>query len=577
MNADTEPGEVTLRDPQGASAVGRLAELATELGADDIARTAHSLACRVLEGRFYVACVGQFKRGKSTVLNALVGHSVLPAGVLPVTAAPTIIRYGQCLAARVRFHNAEWTEIPVSAVGEFVSEEWNPGNARGVDGLEIFVPSALLAQGMCLVDTPGLGSVHVRNSAATRAFVPQIDAAIVVIGADPPLSGEELDLVDVVAAKVRELFFVLNKADRVNESDRAEATQFARKILGARLGRPIPAILEVSALERLEGRGMARDWPQLVAALEGLAAHSGRSLVQKAAERGLRRAADQLLAVIAEERDALQRPLHDSEQRIAALRIKLEDAERAMRELGYSFTAEQQRLSEMFAVQRTNFLKQAAAGAHEQLAKRLREVRHRRSGPRYRRDVMHAAQEVTQVELMPWLERETECAEHEFEKTARRFAAQANDFLQRFAESGIAGVNDLPDEMETEQGLRGRSQFRFHSIERVAAPASPFRYVADIVLGVLGVRGPVVRDAHAFLDHLLEVNSARVQNDVDERIRQSRGELESEIKSLLGRGMATAERALERARVAYAAGRAAIEAALVRLDALNQRLLRYRG
>jgi hypothetical protein len=300
-------------------------------------------------------------------------------------------------------------------------------------------------------------------------------------------------------------------------------------------------------------------------------------LVQEAAERGLRRAASQLLAVIGEEREALLRPLQDSEQRIAALRSKLEDAERAMRELGYSLAAEQQRLSQVFVEQRASFLRQARAGAHEQLATRLPEIRFRGNGPRYRRDLMHLAQEIAHAKLVPWLQRETERAESEFRKTARRFAALANDFLRRLTESGIPGLNDLPDEMETERGLRASSQFRFHSIERIAAPASPFRYIADIALGALGARGPILREAHAFLGHLLEVNSARVQNDLDERVRQSRTELESEIKSLLRRAMATAERALDRARIAHAAGCPAIEAALVRLDAASQQVVGYRG
>ena len=88
-----------------------------------------------------------------------------------------------------------WTDIPVKSVDEYVSEEKNPENVKHVAALEIFVPSPLLATGMCFVDTPGLGSVFTGNTAATQAFIPHIDAALVVIGADPPLAGEELVLV----------------------------------------------------------------------------------------------------------------------------------------------------------------------------------------------------------------------------------------------------------------------------------------------------------------------------------------------------------------------------------------------
>jgi len=92
--------------PEGASRLLRLADLALELGTEPIANEARELATRVVEGRFYVACVGQFKRGKSTLINALIGQEVVPTGFVPVTAVPTVIRFGQRPRARVR--TREW-------------------------------------------------------------------------------------------------------------------------------------------------------------------------------------------------------------------------------------------------------------------------------------------------------------------------------------------------------------------------------------------------------------------------------------------------------------------------------------
>ena len=84
------------------------AELAQELGAEPVAEEARELATRVSEGRFYVACIGQFKRGKSTLLNALVGHEVVPTGFVPVTAVPTVIAnwYETCLCLACLFVSA---------------------------------------------------------------------------------------------------------------------------------------------------------------------------------------------------------------------------------------------------------------------------------------------------------------------------------------------------------------------------------------------------------------------------------------------------------------------------------------
>ena len=83
-----------------------------------------------------MACVGQFKRGKSTLLNALVGQSVLPVGVVPVTAVVTVLRFGDPLRARVRLHSGEWKDIDPARVREFVSESENPENAKGVAAVD---------------------------------------------------------------------------------------------------------------------------------------------------------------------------------------------------------------------------------------------------------------------------------------------------------------------------------------------------------------------------------------------------------------------------------------------------------
>jgi GTP-binding protein EngB required for normal cell division len=502
--------EGALQDSSEEAVLYRLAELASGLGAEHTASAARSVAERVSEGRFYVACVGQFKRGKSTLLNALVGQEVLPTGIIPVTAVPSILRYGDTTSARVRSENAEWINIPLSAIEEYVSEEKNPQNTKRVAGVEIFIPSPLLRTGMCLVDTPGLGSVFAGNTAATHAFIPHIDAAIVLIGADPPMSGDELEFVETVARDVRDILYVLNKADRASEAERITAIGFARRLLQQRLKGEIPAVFEVSALERSEGRGQNRDWVELVGALGDLVPRSGRSLVRAAAERGIRRTADQILAVIKEERNALENPIEESERRVAGLRKTLDAATDAMRDLGVLLAAEQQRLSEAFAARRDLFLQQARADTQTRLEARLRSLTPRRNGPAYRRDINHLTQDIVRTQLAPWLEGEQKFAEEAFRKTALRFVELGNNFLCEFGESGMAGLEALPRELDRAQGLRAQSQFYFHEIERVAAPASPLLFVADLVLGTLGMRGRIIRDARKFADQLLEVNTSRV-------------------------------------------------------------------
>ena len=297
LTIDTSPAETFLL---------RLAEVAEVFNAEHIVADARSLSERLSDGRFYVACIRQFKRGKSSVLNALVCNSVLPTGVVPVTTVPTVVRYGVSIFARIRFDSGAWTTIPVETLDQYVSEEKNPENSKHVTGLEVFVPSALLATGMCFVDTPGLGSVFTGNTEATREFIPHIDAALVVIGADPPLTGEELALVEAISKHTQEVIVVLNKADRTTDTERHEAIDFAREHLEKRLHRPLDSVFEISAAERLEHSSTGRDWNKLVHALTGLVDNSAQRLIRSAGERGLKRIGEQLLTMIFAEREALQ-------------------------------------------------------------------------------------------------------------------------------------------------------------------------------------------------------------------------------------------------------------------------------
>jgi hypothetical protein len=67
-----------------------------------------------------------------------------------------------------------------------VTEEGNPGNWRGVARVVARLHTPLLDEGVRLVDTPGVGSVHEHNTLATDAYLPSLDAAVLVVSADPP-------------------------------------------------------------------------------------------------------------------------------------------------------------------------------------------------------------------------------------------------------------------------------------------------------------------------------------------------------------------------------------------------------
>ena len=557
--------------------------VADERGAAALGREARALAERVDEGRFYVACIGQFKRGKSSLLDALLGERLLPIGVVPVTSVPTVVRFGEVRAARVRLGDTDWRAIEIVALEQYVSEERNPENRKGVTGVEVFVPHPMLADGLCLVDTPGVGSIFAGNTEAAHAFVPQVDAALVVIGADPPLAAEELALIERVARQVEDLIVVLNKADRVSEHELAEACAFAERALEQRLRRPVGPILLVSATERLAGAPPPRDWPALLALLDALAHRSAAGILRAAAERGTGRLTSALLALLDEQRDALLRPLDESEARLEALRATAREAEAAVADLAPLFAAEQARLTRALDARHRAFLERTARAAAAELHSRLAAAQHLApdagaAAPRgraLRRIAMAEAADIVRSRVVPWLADEQRFADEEYRRSIGRFAQLADEFLDRFTTMGLraAATARFSERVAFGFGDDGTPlRFQFHSLLRVAENASPLVYLADLARTLTGRREPIVRDAERYLGEILEINTSRARYATEERAAEARRRLEQQIRVALVESVRAAADAIDRARQAHAEGTAQVAAELQRIAALESRL-----
>ena len=325
----------------------------------------------------------------------------------------------------------------------------------------------------------------------------------------------------------------------------------------------------MSAAERMEGRGPLRDWEKLLKSLQALVDDSGRNLVRAACERGLLRFTEQLLAIINEDRDALERPIEESRQRIELMKETISDAERSMRELNFLFMAEQQRISDYFVERRRKFFGSAWAGAEKEFNDALVGVP-RSFGPRYRRRMTTLAQEISRGKVMPWLKPEQEEGEREYRAVAMRFVEMGNSFLKKLSDAGLSELTRMPHALDVEKGLRVRSKFHFEEFIQFAQPASPLRWLADIFLPMVGGRKLIANDAREFLHRLLEVNSQRVQNDVLNRIEDSRGRLEAEIRKLLHEISRVAQQALDWAQRVKEEGALAVESAVDRLNRLER-------
>lgn len=480
-----------------------------------------------------------------------------------MTAVVTVVRWGE-RRARVRVGDSEWRDVPVESLGAYVSESENPENQKDVRAVELFCRSSFLERGLCLVDTPGIGSVFAGNTAETNAFVPHIDAAIVVLGGDPPISGDELTLVREVTARVSDVLFVLNKADRLSDAERGAALDFTRKVLCDRLSLVQPEVYEVSALERLRGSGPKREWDTFTERLSALAQAGGLALVDRAAARGLASLVARLDHHLGEARSALTRPVEESERRLEALRRCAHEAEQAANELNFLFDAEQHKLGKLFDGKRTRFVAETLPEVTRQLEVRLSSCPKRR-GPGVRAFAVNQAQDVTEPLVRAWMDRERPLVEREFAAVTERFVEHANAFLERLKASGGLPADVLPARLAAETGLRARSRYYFASFMTLTTPPL-WLWIADWFRSEDGARRAARAAALAFAKRLLEVDANRVVGDFDERITESRRSIEGALRRRLREVVETAEVAARRAAELRRSGSDAVETELAALD-----------
>jgi ribosome biogenesis GTPase A len=219
---------------------------------------------KLRQNRFNLVILGAFKRGKSSLINALLGKRLLPTGIVPLTSVVTILGYGEILRIQVHFHQGESRQISQDELPDYITEKGNPRNRKGVREVEIAYPSDYLSDGVRIIDTPGVGSVYSHNSEVAYNYLPQVDAAVFVVTVDPPLSAAEQEFLKDIREYVHKLFFVLNKIDYVEAPERQEALEFTAKVLQANLETEKISIFPMSA--KLAMNGKSDGHPELLEA-----------------------------------------------------------------------------------------------------------------------------------------------------------------------------------------------------------------------------------------------------------------------------------------------------------------------
>ncbi|AFZ37950.1 GTP-binding protein HSR1-related protein [Stanieria cyanosphaera PCC 7437] len=201
-------------------------------------------AQNLINGKLMAVVAGEFKQGKSSLLDAILEEPALfPVDLDIATNLVSTIAYGKKEEITVLcgdFDRPENIIIERSQIADYVTEKGNKDNHKQARILSIESPNQKLKEGLILVDTPGLGSLNIEHTQATNTFIVNADVVLFVSDATAPLSTKELDFIRNIHKNCPHIIFIVTKIDAVKnyqeivESNRqklAKTLQLAQEII----------------------------------------------------------------------------------------------------------------------------------------------------------------------------------------------------------------------------------------------------------------------------------------------------------------------------------------------------------
>lgn len=235
----------------------QIAALAKNLDRADLVERLEGAKTRLGDPNVRVLIVGEYKKGKSTLVNGLLGVNVAPVDDDIATSIPTIVHYADTARATVtRTATADEDPLPeevdVNQLADYVSEAGNPANNKGLRIAEVWLPRRILQGGLVLVDTPGVGGLGSVHTASTLATLPSADAIVFVTDASQELTAPEIEFLQLAKRACPNGVCVMTKTDlyaewqRIVDLDRAHLD---RAGLGDMPILPVSSLLRQVALK----------------------------------------------------------------------------------------------------------------------------------------------------------------------------------------------------------------------------------------------------------------------------------------------------------------------------------------
>lgn len=543
---------------------------------------------RLYSDKLFVAVVGEFKRGKSTFINAILGSSILPTGVLPLTNIVTLLEDGPDPCLEVFFRDRAHLVAPLEELQEFVAEERNPENRKKVRFVRVRFPSAFLEKGIVLVDTPGFESLHETQTEEARAFLPRIDIGLFLLSADSPLSGKEMALLDELAEHAATCLVLLNKTDFLSESEKEAMVGYVRQRITERHPKLGEAVFAISARQGLlaSGRGGGGSGDvggigKVLSFIEGLVREKGAHIQARSNATRILSIVRALSARLKVEADSLQQPMRVLQDRIARFTLGLDRLEGQRTEAEVLVDREIEKIILDLDAEMGVLRKDMPVTIREDLRAEV-PLLSGKPVPEFSDHLRKLAEERLKVrfeERLPAIEAKIESSYlAAVEKHRLRLTDILKDLLRLGSEVFSLDLEawELPEEFSAEK--------RFFYLE---GETRPFFDLEGAAVGFLERILPRRTAQSRILDRVMERvpervdgNCGRVRFDLLRRLKDSAARFEGHLSRLMtesARGIEEAARSALGARASaeaeWTGRREALEASLAELEAIEEGLL----
>lgn len=226
-----------------------LAYVLNDLQQSEDANKINLIRKQLVQDSFQIVVVGEFGRGKSMFINALLGKAILPSSPIQTTAILNHIKYEESPSFLLHYNKGDRTEYVTEEEfrnlvaprkvrqGDVIAEkeyEQSVEKLNSIKFAEIGYPYQFGKNGVTIIDTPGINDINPISEQITNGYIPQADAAIVLLTASKILTKTEMNFIKkrILENEIQKVFFVINfKDDLENEEQENKVLQLAKKEL----------------------------------------------------------------------------------------------------------------------------------------------------------------------------------------------------------------------------------------------------------------------------------------------------------------------------------------------------------